>query len=204
MIAAPVFSNVKARELIENLLNQQKYPSARALLEASIHLPRRGSRWVASYRDETGKQVWKSTGQRGRDAAQAVADEWEQAARQKRLVRETHPKKPTIRVRPGSPEHQAGLLSHKEIAALWRVSERSVRNTEREALRKLFNHAELRAFWKEYLTGEVDEAAVRPSKDWKLTKEEIVALFAMTRTPLERSALEKALALTGQWPAQQG
>jgi Sigma-70, region 4 len=174
------------------------------LLEASVHRPPRSSVFVASFADEWGRQVQKTTGQRDRTQAQAVANEMEAEAKQRRLAHGSLPKKPTIRVRPGSPEQEAGRLSHREIASLWGLSERTVRKIERDALRKLFHNPDLRAFWKEYTGGEIAEAALPISEDWTLTAKEIVALLAMTKTPLEYSAVVKALVLTGQWPSNGG
>ena len=170
------------------------------LLEASVHRPRRSSVYVASFVDEWGRQIQKTTGQRDRAQAQAVAKEMAAKAKQRRLAHGNLPQKPSVRVRPGSPEQVAGRLSHREIAALWGLSERTVRKIEREALRKLFHNLELRAFWKEHTSGEIGEAALPVSEDWTLTAKEIGALLAMAKTPVEDSAVAKALVLvlTGQ------
>ena len=168
------------------------------LIEASVHCPSRSSVFVGAFANQWGRQIQKSTGKRDRTQAQAVADEMEAKAKQVRLAHNTLPKKPTIRVRPGSPEQEAGRLSHRQIAALWRLSERTIRKIEREALRKLFHHPDLRAFWKEYTSGEVAEAALPISADWTLTVNEFAALMTMTKTPLEHRAVAKALGLTGQ------
>jgi len=74
---------------------------ARLIDEASVHRPRRGSLWVASYRDETGKQVWKSTGERDRAAAQAIADQLE--------AEYAHAKKPRVRAR-GREKKPCGII----------------------------------------------------------------------------------------------
>src|SRR5262249_36564552 len=134
--------------------------------EASVHLPPRGTKWVATFTDETGRQVWKSTGQRERSAALAQAQEWEREARAKRAAAGPSARKATVRVRPGSPERQGGLLSQKEIAALMKISERAVRSIERRALRKLRNHPALRQFWREWEGSEIEETA--SVSDWRL------------------------------------
>jgi hypothetical protein len=58
-------------------------------------------------------------------------------------------------------------------------------------------HPELRAFWQEYISGEVDESAVQTPVPWTLTASEIGALFALARTSLERRVLTKLLVITG-------
>jgi hypothetical protein len=62
-----------------------------------------------------------------REAALALAEQWEEEARQRRKSADALPKKPTIRVRPGGAEHGVGLLSQREVAVLLRISERAVR-----------------------------------------------------------------------------
>jgi hypothetical protein len=166
--------------------------------EASVHRPRRGSLWVASYRDETGKQVWVRTGEHDRAAAQAVADKLEAEARRKRETQGPIPKKPTIRVRPGSVEKALGLLSQAEVAAIMRLSERTVRKIERDAFQKLRDHPKLRAFWREYFSGDVEESTLEPSAGSDLTEVEVAALFGLAKTPLEWRALKKLIQATGR------
>jgi hypothetical protein len=160
--------------------------------EASVHLPRRGSRWIATYRDETGRQVWKSTGLRNRAAAQIVADRLEAEARRKRATQIPF-RKPTIRVRPGSGERGVGLLSQKEVAVLLRVSERAVREIERTAFEKIRNHPAMREFWSEWQGGKIDESDL--DSDWYLNRSEIAAVLALARTFQERRVLRKVLEL---------
>jgi hypothetical protein len=148
---------------------------------------------MASYRDETGKQVWKSTGQVDRAAAQAIADRLEREARAKRAAQAPRPKKPTIRVRPGSAEHAVGLLSQKEVALFLKISERAVRETERSAFQKIRNHPLMRQFWREWEGGEIDEAA--HGSEWQLSDCEIAAVYKLARTLEEREVLSKVMAL---------
>ena len=164
-------SHMNVNPLINAFLDSDNPPTLWRLielLEASVHRPRRSSVYVASFVDDWGRQIQKTTGQRDRAQAQAVANEMEAKAKQRRLAH-GNPQKPSVRVRPGSPEQEAGRLNHREIAALWGLSERTVRKIEREALRKLFHNLELRAFWKEYTSGEIGEAALPVSEDWTLT-----------------------------------
>ena len=70
--------------LVEILLAGGQRPSAKALIEASVHLPKRGRRWIATYRDGSGRQFWKSTGLTDRRAALIVAQKLEQDARRVR------------------------------------------------------------------------------------------------------------------------
>jgi DNA-binding NarL/FixJ family response regulator len=185
------------QKLVQILLESDLPLSAQGLIEASVHLPKRGSIFMASFRDEHGRQVQRTTHQRDRAAAQAVADNLEADAREKRLAMPwINPGKPRIRVRRRSAERLLGLLSHAEIAAALGLSERTIRKIEAEALRKLFLHPELRTFWREYITGEVDESNVQ-AHPWLLTQSEMGALFALARTSLERRALTKILVITG-------
>jgi hypothetical protein len=187
-------------EVIQILVGMDDPPPAYKLIElaeASVHLPRRGSIWMAAFRDERGKQVQRSTGQRDRAAAQAIADRLETEARRKRAAQPPRPAKPTIRVRPGSPERGIGLLSQKEVAVFLRISERAVRETERSAFEKIRNHPLMRQFWREWEGGEIDEAALR--FDWQLSHDEIVAVYNLARTAEEREVLRKVMALMTNW-----
>jgi hypothetical protein len=165
----------------------------RSLLDASVHLPHRGSRFVATYRDERGKQVWRSTGLRDRRAAMLLAQEWQAEAKRRRMAQGALPRKPTIRVRAGGAEQAVGLLSQAEVAAILRISTRAVREAERRAFDKL--RRALRDFWREHETGEVREAAASTPSAWTLSRAEVAAVYALARTPEERQALSRLLAL---------
>jgi hypothetical protein len=194
---------MKASDLVEILIQADEPQCARDLIEASVHLPKRGSKYVASYRGETGRRVWRTTGLRNRAAALAQARKWEIEAQRKRPFQGPVPRKPTIRVRAGSGEEAVGLLSQKEVAMIMKISERAVREIERGAFEKLRQHPALKEFWQEWITGEVEEAA--SESEWTLTRAEVAAVYALARTPAERNALTKLLALASAspWTASQ-
>ena len=187
---------MEPQEIVRMLIETDSPVSARRLVEVSIHLPRRGTRWIATFRDETGRQVWRTTGMRGRKAALAQGQRWEQEEKRKRAAQGALPRKPIMRVRRGSGERELGLLSQAEVAAFLHISERAVRDIERRAFDKIRRHPGLRAFWSEWLAGEVEEAASRALADWALTRAEIAAVYALARMPEERRVLGKLLALT--------
>lgn len=56
---------------------------------------------------------------------------------------------------------------------------------------KLRRHPALQRFWRKHVTGNVQENVTSPGLDGA----EIAGLFTMTRTPLERQALTKLLAV---------
>ena len=187
---------MRPKDIVQILIETDRPVSARRLVEVSVHLPRRGTRWVAAFRDATGRQVWRSTGLRDKKPALALGKEWEQAAKQKRAAQGALPPRFTIRVRPGSGEEAIGLLTQKDVAMILRISERSVREIERRAFDKLRRHPALRDFWHEWLTGEVEEAASQVLADWTLSRAEIDAVNGLARTPEERQALSRLFALT--------
>jgi Sigma-70, region 4 len=189
---------VNAEEIVGMLLEADGPLHICALIdEASVHLPRRGTRWVAAFTDENGRQVWKSTGQRDRTAAQAIADELEAAAKRKRLAQGGPPNRPVIRVQRGSGERGLGPFTQAETAAIMRISERSVRQLQKSAFTKLRNHPALKEFWREWQTGGLKEAVVPTSTGWVLSAAEIEALLSLARTPIEKHAVRKLIALTG-------
>jgi hypothetical protein len=187
---------VRPNEIVEILIQTDGPMRARTLMDASVHLPRRSSRWVAAFRDETGRQVWRTTGLHEKQPALALAKEWEAEARRKREAHGPLPRKPTIRVRHGSGERELGLFSQKEVAAIFRISERAVREIERRAFDKLRRHPALKNFWREWQTGEIKETSLRVSKQWTLSRAEVAAVYALAGTTVERRALMKLLALT--------
>ena len=190
------YSRMEPKELVEILIQADGPVSARSLIEASVHLPRRGSRWVAAFRDETGRQVSKTTRLRDRNKALTIALEWEAAAARKRAAQGALPRKPTIRVRAGSAEQELGLRSQREVAAYLRISTRAVREIERRAFDKLRRHPALRDFWREWQTGEIKETILRASELRALSGAEIAAVYALARTPEERLVVRKLIALT--------
>jgi hypothetical protein len=187
---------MEPREIVRILIETDSPVSARRLVEVSVHLPRRGTRWVAAFRDATGRQVWRSTGLREREPALALGKRWEADAKRKRAAQGAVPTRLTIRVRPGSAEKELGCLSQKEVAAILRMSEAAVREVERRAFEKLRRHPALKNLWREWQTGEIKETSLRVSRQWTLSRVEIAAVYALAETPVERRALEKLLALT--------
>jgi hypothetical protein len=186
---------MRPNEIVEVLIMADGPVSARHLVEVSVHLPRRGSRWVASFRDETGRQVWRTTGLRDRKTAMAVAQRWEADAKRKRAAQGAAPPRLTIRVQPGGTERQQGCLSQAEVAAVLRISERAVREIERRAIDKLRRHPILQSIWREWEAGELKEAVPRGSRPWALSRAEIAAVYGLARTPIEQRVLKKLLAL---------
>lgn len=172
-----------AIEIVEILLSTLNAPSAKALIEASVHLPKRGRRWVATYRDGSGQQHWKSTGQTDRAAALIVAQELEREARRAHAQQ-------GVPIRPGSQRSNVGQFTQKEIAILMGLSERAVRDIQKRALRKLKQHPAARALWREW----VGEGATS-TLDLELTEAEIVAVYSLVRTPEEQRAVDKLMAL---------
>ena len=186
---------MEPRDIVEILIQADGPVSARHLVEVSVHLPRRGTRWIASFRDETGRHVWRSTGLREREPALALGKRWEADAKQKRAAQGAVPTRLTIRVRPGSTVKGLGGFSQQEVAAIMRISRRTVREIERTALAKLRNHPALQDFWREWQTGEIKETASQTSRQWALSRAEVAAVYALALTPVERQALRKLLAL---------
>ena len=187
---------VGPKEIVEVLIETDGPVSARSLVEVSLHLPRRGTKWVAAFRDANGRQVWRATGLREREPALVLARRWEAEAKRRRAAQPAAPPKLTIRVRPSSAERQQGCLTQAEVAAILRISERAVREIERRAFEKLRRHPALRDFWREWQTGEIKETALRVSKQWTLSRAEVAAVYALAGTTVERQALRKLLALT--------
>jgi hypothetical protein len=183
-------------DIVEILIQTDGPVSARRLVEVSVHLPRRGTRWIASFRDERGRHVWRSTGLREREPALALGKRWEADAKRKRALPGAVPPRLTIRVRPGSTVKGLGGFSQQEVAAIMRISRRTVREIERRALAKLRSHPALQDFWREWQTGEINETRLPVAKQWVLSRAEVAAVNALAETPIERQALRKLLALT--------
>jgi Sigma-70, region 4 len=165
-----------AQSVVAHLLDQNPL----VLAEASVHLPRRGTKWVAVYTGpEHGKQIWKSTGLTDRTAALALARKWEAQARRQRLAQGAWQRPGT-----GGPAR----LTQKEVAALLNMSERGVRKAEKRALAKLRKHPALRSLWGQ-IKGETSESAIT----WQA--EEVAALFALAAGSQERQALKRLFGL---------
>lgn len=171
-------------------------PSAREIVEASVHLPRRGRLYVASFRDENGRQRWKATGLADRRAALIVAQEWEAEAWRRRAAQIEPPSKALTRVLRGSGTGEQVQFTQKEVAALLKISERAVRTIERRAVAKLRSHPALRQLWREWTTGEIKEGSrLRPA--WQLRRAEMAAVYELARTPAERELLRRLFAHAG-------
>jgi hypothetical protein len=170
--------------------------SARDILEASVHLPRRGKLYVASFRDENGRQRWKATGLADRRAALIVAQEWEAEARRRRAAQVPQQSKALIRVRRGSGTGERGQFTQKEVAFLLGLSERAIREIEKRAVEKLRRHPALRQLWREYQTGEIEEGS-SSEMGQQLSRSEIAALYGLVRTPAERELLSRFFVYAG-------
>ncbi len=84
--------------------------------------------------------------------------------------------------------HLSGL-TQKETAFVLGLSERCVRNVEIRALRKLKQHPKLRDLWRQYLGGELGEAAST------LTASETQALLGLARNRTEWETILKVLSI---------
>ena len=188
---------MSATTIVQALRRDDQCPSAREIIEASVHRPRRGRLYVASYRDETGRQRWQRTGLSDRKAALILAQEWEAAAaRRRRGLGSRHQQKALVRVTAGGGTGTEGLFTQKVVAALLRISERAVRNIERQAIEKLRRHPDLRAIWQEWVKRGIKEGVV-PAANWELNRSEIAALYGLAQTPAERTLLQRLLVWIG-------
>jgi hypothetical protein len=180
--------NRAAQDIVRTLLGEVPVTEPR-LVEASVHLPKRGTVWVATFTGAEGGPVWKSTGLTDRDQALLVAKDWESKARTERARLGRTPRKPILRVRRSEAGFGPPLLTQKEVAQLLHMSERGVREAKRRAFQKLRRHPLLREVWRQFLVGELDECQL------VLTKEEIKALFGLAYPPEEQRLMRKVLAL---------
>jgi Sigma-70, region 4 len=185
----PLDSPKAATTIVSTLLGEQSLATT-PVCEASVHLPRSGSIWVAAFTGPNAGQVWRSTGLTDHDEALRLTRKWEAEARAQRLNLGGTRSTPFLRIRreqPGSA--RLGPLTQREVAQLLKMSERGVRAVERRAFKKLRQHPLMRQVWQQFLAGELDEHQLG------LTQEEIEALFNMARTPEERFLIEKVLRL---------
>ena len=150
--------------------------------EATVRLPPRSRRWLAIYTGPDGRQIARSTGLTNREQALVLARSWEASARMKRRQR----------TRPPIPLRNAGLLTHAQVGAILRISERAVREIEKRAIAKLRRHPLLRQIWREFSTHHPDlEESVL------LTPTEANALLSLARTPFEIETIEAVLRFLG-------
>lgn len=163
--------------------------------EASVRRSPRSKRWIATFTAaEPGRQICRSTGFTDKEAALALATEWEAEERRKRtaLGAALH-RKPVIRVRRRGQPLTGGPLTQAQVAALLNMSIRGVREVERRAFAKLRQHPLLREIWAELSE---DRTTARGGEEsGRLTKEEVHALASLARTPREKQALRKILAV---------
>src|SRR5262252_5837438 len=124
MRTAEGFSQTSRR--IINILLGEEPLSVAGICEASVHLPRRGRIWQASFTGPNGGQVWKSTGLINREQALLVARRWEKDARIQRERLGLMPRLPFLRVRHSGSGNQGELLTQREVALLLGISERAV------------------------------------------------------------------------------
>src|SRR6266403_3821267 len=90
------------KKIVHILLADEPVPEA-PLSEASVHLPRRGSIWMATFTGPAGGQVWRSTGSTDRGQALMLARYWEAQARAQRAKLSRTHKGPILRVRRHEP-----------------------------------------------------------------------------------------------------
>lgn len=85
--------SMSVTDLVRFLSETDHPPSARSLIEASLHLPTRSTVVVASYRNKEGRQIQRTTAQRDRASAQVIDDEWEAQAKKNRPCQAAKPGK---------------------------------------------------------------------------------------------------------------
>jgi hypothetical protein len=180
--------------LVKTLTEEDNPPSARYLIEASIHLSTRGKTFNASYRDASGRQVWRTTRLRDPEQALKLAQAWEAAEQQKRAAQRHPSGKEKEPASPGRLTSGCGF-SEAEVAAILHVSQRTVRQDLKRAFAKLRQNPALRELWREWTGGEVEEALQAVSTHGNLSPREIALVLSAARTPLEWRALRKLLAL---------
>ncbi len=171
--AAPIAGNIKAATVVRTLLEADHWVGS-VLGEASVHRPRRGQTWIASFSGPLGQQ-WKSTHTRDYEAALAIARQLEAAAK----AQSRHARRAC--------ERASGGLTQKEVAAWLKLSERAVRAIEKRALRKLAQNAELRALWQTLKRGPSE------AQEHRLSAAEILAVLRLARTPAELAVLSQVL-----------
>jgi hypothetical protein len=176
---------ITAPDIVTWLLEGEDWVS-QILGEASVHRPRRGKVWVATFTGPSVGQVWKSTGTTDHAAALAIAREFEAIARAQRAKLGGARARRRIYSRQ-SQRSSGGGLTQAEVAVFLRISERAVRAIERRAIRKLAQHPELQALWRQYLAGELSEDR------HNLSEAEIEALLGLARSQAELETILRVL-----------
>jgi hypothetical protein len=129
----------------------------------------------------------------------ALAREWEAEAGQRgsgpRL-----PLKALVRVTGGKGQPNTGF-TQQEVALILKISQRAVRNIERRAIDKLRRNPALKALWREWSQGEIEEGS-RSGARWQLNQSEIAAVYDLAQTPAERQVIRKVMALIGSTDAE--
>src|SRR5438105_2192463 len=115
-----------AQCIVHRLLeDEEEKVIAAPICEASVHRPRRGRVWVATFTGSAGGQVWRTTGLTDRDQALVLAKRWEAEASAERRGLGRIARKSSLRVRRQEPDRgNPGLLTQKEVATLLNMSER--------------------------------------------------------------------------------
>lgn len=166
-----------ASSIVQILLRtKEKNP----LGEATMHRPKRGRVWVATFTGPEGGQVWRSTGVTDHDQALLIAKKWEREARAQRAKSVRTPRQSIVHLQQRELGSEPGLLTQREVGLLLGISQRSVRRLERSAIAKLRRHPMLREIWQKYLAGELEETRL------VLTRAEAVAMLGLVRSPEER------------------
>jgi len=185
---------MKPTQVVNVLLGADDW--ARPLIgEASVHRPRRGRIWVASFTGVAG-QEWRSTGTADKAAALARAKEFEAAARAHRADANPTVNKPLRIIRRSAGAAEG--LTQREVSLLLGLSERAVRAIEQRAMRKLARHPQLQELWRRYQAGELTE------NRHPLSTSELRALWDLTRSRTERMTLRKALQWVQTQPNRSG
>jgi hypothetical protein len=143
-----------------------------------------------------GGNRWRSTGTTDRKVALALAKQWEEEARRKGGAGPCSPQKALIRVTGGNGQADPEPFTQREVAMIMQISERAVRNIERRAIAKLRQNPVLKALWREWNQGEIEEGFLSRG-DWNLTPGEVAAVYDLAQTPAEREAIRKMMALIG-------
>src|SRR4051794_32889960 len=128
-VVEPIRMNDKgaavARSIVASLLEDRSITGAVELSEASVHLPARGRNWIAAFTGPVpGQQIWRSTKLTNKAAALALAQRWEEQARQARASQQPTSAPPRMRVRRRRAREPGEPLSQKEVALLLNPSER--------------------------------------------------------------------------------
>ncbi len=153
--------------------------SVQQLIEASIHLPARGHKWIAGRWEREARAERKARRLGPQPASQRVAR------------RETDPPS-------DSPGGTSGLLSQLEVATILRISERATRQAEKSALAKLRANPIIRQLIREYFGRDIGETLGGVNEHAEvLNASDIEALLGLAQTTFERRVIKRLLRLIG-------